>query len=109
MISWLYLVQLGRKPVLGYTKIHNHRALNELLGVNVIVVDSCLVHKLILHVKSIWVYFSKNMLFPAFAAYYYCKFLTPQCGKVIVVITARYAGAFAFCVGNVLKNAEKVL
>ena len=37
------------------------------------------------------------------------EILTPQCGEVIVIITARYAGAFVVCVGNVLKNAEKVL
>ena len=35
-------------------------------------------------VKSIWVYCSKNMLFPAFAAYYYCKQQnTPQPPKTL--------------------------
>ena len=70
MISWLYLFQLRQKSVLGYTKIHRHRALDEVLSVGVVVVEGCVIHKLILCVKSIWVYFYEKRLFPATADYY---------------------------------------
>ena len=42
-------------------KIHTHRALDKVLGVGVVVVEGYFIHKFILCVKSIWVYFSNNM------------------------------------------------
>ena len=67
-------------------KIHRHRALDKVLGVGVVVVEGYFIHKFILCVKSIWVYFSNNMLFPAFASYYYCKKSAPA-QRVDVIFT----------------------